>query len=159
MNSGMTAPCSGTVVKYGNYMFYAKLDYESFLNHGQELYLTSNGVVLSYADVAPMYLTFHYRPPHEKGPGGLKYEKKQHEAGVGSSYEEVTSASASATGGSPQGEVPTGASEPKVKKMPKRPRTSDQAADSSTPKGGSLLRERYPRSTRTLFRSLLVKMN
>ena len=80
---GEVSPGAGTVIKYGNYMFYAKLDYESFLNHGHELYLTSNGVVLSYADVAPMYLTFHYRPPHEKDPGGLKYEKKQHEAGVG----------------------------------------------------------------------------
>ena len=38
-------------------MFYAKLDYESFLNHGHELYLTSNGVVLSYVDTAPMYPT------------------------------------------------------------------------------------------------------
>ena len=64
-----------------------------------------------------MYLTFHYRPPHEKDPGGLKYEKKQHKAGEGSSHE--ASASVSATGGSPQGQVPTGASEPKVKKMPK----------------------------------------
>ena len=90
-----------------------ELDYESFLNHGHELYLTSNGIVLSYADVAPMYLTFHYRPPHEKDPGGLKYEKKKHEAGVGSSHEEGTSASASAS------------------------RTSDQAANSSMPKGGS----------------------
>ena len=116
-----------------------ELDYESFLNHGHELYLTSNGIVLSYADVAPMYLTFHYRPPHEKDPGGLKYEKKKHEAGVGSSHEEGTSASASAsaTGSSPQGEVPADASALHVKKMPKRLRTSDQAADSSTPKGGS----------------------
>ena len=124
--AGEVSPGAGTVIKYGNYMFYAKLDYESFLNHGHELYLTSNGVV-------------HYRPPHEKDPGGLRYEKKQHEAGVGFSREEGTSASASAsaTGGSPQGEVPNGASEPKVKEMPKRPRTSDQAADSSTPKGGS----------------------
>ena len=81
---GEVSPGPGAVVKYGNYMFYAQLDYESFLNHGHELYLTSNGIVLSYADVAPMY-------PHEKDSGGLKYEKKQHEAGVGS----------------PQGEVPT----------------------------------------------------
>ena len=90
---GEASPGPGTVIKYGNYMFYAKLDFESFLNHGHESYLTSNGVVLSYADVAPMHLTFHYRPPH----GGLRYKKKQHEAGVGSSHEEGTSASASAS--------------------------------------------------------------
>eukprot|EP00439_Symbiodinium_sp_Y106_P039565 s2490_g4.t2 len=128
-----------TAERCRNYMFYAKLDYESFLNHGHQLYLTSNGIVLSYADFAPMYLTFHYRPSHEKDPGGLRYEKKQHEAGVGSSHEEGTSASASAsaTGSSPQGEVPADASALHVKKMPKRLRTSDQAADSSTPKGGS----------------------
>ena len=119
-------------------MFYAKLDFESFLNHGHELYLTSNGVVLAYADVAPMYLTFHCRPPHEMEAGGLRYEKKQHEAGVGSSREEGTSASASAsaTGDSPQGEVPGSASEPKTKPMPKkRPRTAAQAADASPPNG------------------------
>ena len=84
--------------------------------------------------IAPTYLTFHYRPPHEKDPGGLRYEKKQHAAGVGSSHEEGNSASASA---SATGEVRKDASAPKVKKMSKRPRTSDQAADSSTPKGGS----------------------
>eukprot|EP00439_Symbiodinium_sp_Y106_P010123 s10289_g1.t1 len=60
----------GTVVKYGPYVFYCNLDYESYLNHGHELYLTDNGVVLSYESIAPMYLTFHYRPPHEKDPGG-----------------------------------------------------------------------------------------
>ena len=46
-----------TAERCRNYMFYAKLDYESFLNHGHELYLTSNGVVLSYVDTAPMYPT------------------------------------------------------------------------------------------------------
>eukprot|EP00439_Symbiodinium_sp_Y106_P031374 s3642_g3.t1 len=135
---GEASPGPGTVIKYGNYMFYAKLDFESFLNHGHELYLTSNGVVLAYADVAPMYLTFHCRPPHEMEAGGLRYEKKQHEAGVGSSREEGTSASASAsaTGDSPQGEVPGSASEPKTKPMPKkRPRTAAQAADASPPNG------------------------
>ena len=75
---GEVSPGPGTVIKYGNYMFFAGLDYESFLNHDHELYLTSNGVVLAYVDVAPMSLTFHYRPPHEKDPEGLKSEKKQH---------------------------------------------------------------------------------
>ena len=55
-----------------------------------------------------MYLTFHYRPPHEKDPGGLRHEREQNAAGVGSSHEEGTSAtaSASASGSSPQGEAP-----------------------------------------------------
>ena len=51
--------------------------------------------MLSYQDVATMYLTFRYRPPHEQDPGGLRCEKKQNEAGVGSSHEQA-SASASA---------------------------------------------------------------
>ncbi|CAE7543291.1 GIP, partial [Symbiodinium necroappetens] len=50
--------------EYGNNIFYAMLDVSSFFNYGHELYLTDNGVVLSYNDVAVMYLTFHYRPPH-----------------------------------------------------------------------------------------------
>ena len=54
------------------------------------LFLTDNGVVLCYNDVAPMYLTFHYSPPHEQDPGGLKHEEKQRAAGVSSSFEEAT---------------------------------------------------------------------
>ena len=97
------------MIKYGNYMFYAQLDYVSYLQHGHELYLTSNGVVLAYKNIAPMYLTHHYRPPHEKDPGGLKYEQKQQGARASSSHEEAApgaSASASASGGSPQEEEP-----------------------------------------------------
>ena len=74
------------MIKYGNYMFYAQLDYVSYLQHGHELYLTSNGVVLAYKNIAPMYLTHHYRPPHEKDPGGLKYEQKQQGARASSSH-------------------------------------------------------------------------
>ena len=77
---GVTSPGPGTVVKYGPYVFYCNLDYESYLNHGHELYLTDNGVVLSYESIAPMYLTFHYRPPHEKDPGGLRHEREQNVA-------------------------------------------------------------------------------
>eukprot|EP00439_Symbiodinium_sp_Y106_P004604 s15785_g1.t1 len=73
---GVTSPGPGTVVKYGPYVFYCNLDYENYLNHGHELYLTDNGVVLAYQSIAPMYLTFHYRPPHEKDPGGLRHEKE-----------------------------------------------------------------------------------
>ena len=31
---GEASPGPGTVIKFGNYMFYVKLDFESFLNHG-----------------------------------------------------------------------------------------------------------------------------
>ena len=134
---GVTSPGPGTVVKYGPYVFYCNLDYENYLNHGHELYLTDNGVVLAYQSIAPMYLTFHYRPPHEKDPGGLRHEKEQNAAGVGSSHEEGTSAtaSASASGGSPQGEVPGSNMDPKPRPAPKkRPKT---AQDASTDAGGS----------------------
>ena len=77
---GTESPGQGTVIRYGANTFYARLDYESFFNHGHELFLTDNGVVLCYQDVAPMYLTFHYRPPHEQDPGGLKHEEKQRAA-------------------------------------------------------------------------------
>ena len=97
-------------LKYGPNVFYAKLDVESFFNHGHDLFLTDNGVVLCYEDIAPMYLTFHYRPPHEQDPGGLKHEEKQRAAGVSSSFDEETPSAAAdsseATGGSPSGEVP-----------------------------------------------------
>ncbi|CAE7209893.1 GIP [Symbiodinium sp. CCMP2456] len=69
----------GTVIKYGSCTFYACVDYTTYLQHGHELYLTSTAV--SYEDIAPMYLTFHYRPPHE-GPGGLRHEQKQTDAGL-----------------------------------------------------------------------------
>eukprot|EP00439_Symbiodinium_sp_Y106_P055701 s4604_g7.t1 len=39
---GVTSPGPGTVVKYGPYVFYCNLDYESYLNHGHEL--TASGV-------------------------------------------------------------------------------------------------------------------
>ena len=47
---GVTSPGPGTVVKYGPYVFYCNLDYENYLNHGHELYLTDNGVVLAYKE-------------------------------------------------------------------------------------------------------------
>ena len=134
---GVRSPGPGTVVKYGPYVFYCNLDYKSYLNHGHELYLTDNGVVLAYQSIAPMYLTFHYRPPHEKDPGGLRHEREQNAAGVGSSHEEGTSAtaSASASGGSPQGEVPGSNMDPKTRPAPKkRPKT---AQDASPDAGGS----------------------
>ena len=121
---GVTSPGPGTAIKYGPYVFYCNLDYESYLNHGHELYLTDNGVVLSYESIAPMYLTFHYRPPHKKDPGGLRHEREQNAAGVGSSHEEGTSAtaSASASGSSPQGEAPGSNTDPKARPAPKKRR-------------------------------------
>ena len=139
---GSVSPGAGTVIKYGSFMFYAQLDYVTFLQHGHELYLTSNGVVLSYKNVAPMYLTHHYRPPHEKDPGGLKYEQKQQGAGVGPSQEGGTSsasASASAAGGSPEGEEPARGSNIKTKAMPGKKRKDDAqtSSDASKPTGSS----------------------
>ena len=95
---GVTSPGPGTVVKYGPYVFYCNFDYESYLNHGHELYQSYRQWRGSGVSEHCVYLTFHYRPPHEKDPGGLE----QTAAGVGSSHEEGTSAtaSASASGGS-----------------------------------------------------------
>ena len=50
---GTESPGPGTVIRYGANTFYARLDYESFFNHGHELFLTDNGVVLCYQDIAP----------------------------------------------------------------------------------------------------------
>ena len=51
---GTESPGPGTVIRYGANVFYAKLDVESFFNHGHDLFLTDNGVVLCYEDIAPM---------------------------------------------------------------------------------------------------------
>ena len=119
---GTESPGPGTVIRYGANVFYAKLDIDTFFNHGHDLFLTDNGVVLCYEDIAPMYLTFHGRPPHEQDPGGLKHEEKQSAAGVSSSFEEETPSAAAdsseATGGSPSGEVP--ARRVQQKAMPKK---------------------------------------
>ena len=37
------SPGPGTVIKYGSYVFYAKLGVESFFAHGHELHVTDNG--------------------------------------------------------------------------------------------------------------------
>ncbi|CAE7862255.1 GIP [Symbiodinium microadriaticum] len=87
---GSESPSPGTVVRYCSNIFYA-MDVGAFFNHG---------VVLSYNDIVLMYLTFHYRPPHEKDPAGLKHEQKQREAGVSSSYDEATPAAAAAAASS-----------------------------------------------------------
>ena len=75
-----------------------------------------------------MYLTFHYRPLHEKDPGGLRHE---------SSHEEETSASASAEGSSPQGEAPGSSSDPKARPAPKKRPKVAKAADASGAQGSS----------------------
>ena len=51
---GVTSPGPGTYIRYGPYIFYCNLDYESYLNHGHELYLTDNGVVLTYESIGWM---------------------------------------------------------------------------------------------------------
>ena len=128
---GSVSPGPGTMVRYGGNIFYAQLDIGTFFNHGHELFLTDNGVVLCYHDAAPMYLTFHYRPPHEQDPGGLKHEERQRAAGAPPLRRQLhrllqtlrvrqkampkkkakakasTDAGSSSTGGSPSGEVPT----------------------------------------------------
>ena len=136
---GTESPGPGTVIRYGANVFYAKLDIDTFFNHGHDLYLTDNGVVLCYEDIAPMYLTFHYRPPHEQDPGGLKHEEKQRAAGVSSSFEEATPSAAAdsseATGGSPSGEVP--ARRVQQKAMPKKKAKAQASADAESATGGS----------------------
>ena len=72
-------PQASTVVLYGRDVFYCQLDYWLFYNEGHELYLTPNGVVLSYVDVPAKYLYFTRRPPHEEdvapAPGAPDYPK------------------------------------------------------------------------------------
>ena len=108
------------------------------LNHGHELFLTDNGVVLCYQDIAPMYLTFHYRPPHEQDPGGLKHEEKQRAAGVSSSFEEETPSAAAdssePTGGSPSGEEPVRRVQQKA--MPKKKAKAKASTDAESATGG-----------------------
>lgn len=136
---GTESPGPGTVIRYGANVFYAKLDIESFFNHGHDLFLTDNGVVLCYEDIAPMYLTFHYRPPHEQDPGGLKHEEKQRAAGVSSSFEEETPSAAAdsseATGGSPSGEGPVRRVQQKA--MPQKKAKAKASSDADATMGGS----------------------
>ena len=140
---GTESPGPGTVIRYGHNVFYAKLDVESFFNHGHDLFLTDNGVVLCYGSIAPMYLSFHYRPPHEQDPGGLKHEEKQRAAGVSSSFEEETPSAAADSsepkGGSPSGEEP--ARRVQQKAMPKKKAKAKASADAESATGGSPSRE------------------
>ena len=68
------------VVLYGRDVFYCQLDYWLFYNEGHELYLTPNGVVLSYVDVPAKYLYFMRRPPHEEDVGAKRWNKRQQES-------------------------------------------------------------------------------
>ena len=105
-----------------------------------------------------MYLTFHYRPPHEKDPGGLRHEKEQNAAGVGSSQEEEPRLPLlpQLPGGSPQGEVPGSNVDPKPRPAPKkRPRLHK----TPQPMWEALRLERYPHWTRRLSGNSFVKMN
>ena len=76
---GEVGPQAGTVVLYGRDVFYCQLDYWLFYNEGHELYLTPNGVVLSYVDV-PAKLYFMRRPPHEEDVGAKRWNKRQQQS-------------------------------------------------------------------------------
>ena len=108
---GSEGPREGTVIRYGRDIFYAQLNYEEWYINGHVLYLTTNGVVLSYEPVESRYLSHHYRPPHEKDPGGERWNRRQAEEG-GSVFTEVPSEAASSSA-APKQEV-------RSKKMPKK---------------------------------------
>ena len=101
---GTEAPRQGTLIWEGNDRFYVNLDYETLYADGQALHFTPNGVVLAYFDVAPKYLTHHWRPSYEKDPGGRRWDKRREN--VGSPTEGQASASSS-SGGFPKGKGPT----------------------------------------------------
>ena len=92
---GTEAPRQGTLIWEGNETLYAD---------GQALHFTPNSVVLAYFDVAPKYLTHHWRPPYEKDPGGRRRDKRREN--VARPTEGQASASSS-SGGFPKGKGPT----------------------------------------------------
>ena len=61
-------------------IFYCQLDYWLFHKEGFELYLTPNGVVLSYVDVSERFLYFGRRPPHEEDVGAKRWNKRQQQS-------------------------------------------------------------------------------
>ncbi|CAE7255859.1 unnamed protein product [Symbiodinium sp. CCMP2456] len=93
----------GTVIKHGSYTFYACLDYTTYLQRGHELYLTSNGMVLSYEDVAPMYSTIGHLTTRE-GEVPAREVRAQPAA---KKRPKTTSDASPSKGSSPREEVPT----------------------------------------------------
>ena len=87
---GEVGPQAGTVVLYGRDVFYCQLDYWQFYNDGHELYLTPNGVILSYVDVPAQYLYFMRRPPHEEDVGAKRWNKRQQQGEKGSTGQRWT---------------------------------------------------------------------
>ena len=65
------------MILYGKDIFYCQIDYWKFYQAGHKLYLTGNGVVLSYVDVPVDFLYFGNRPPHEKYERGKRWNKRQ----------------------------------------------------------------------------------
>ena len=61
-------------------------------------------MVLAYFDVAPKYLTHHWRPPYEKDPGGRRWDKRRENV---SSPTEGQASASSSSGGFPKGKGPT----------------------------------------------------
>ena len=70
-------PQAGTVILYGQDVFYCQLDYWLFYQESHELYLTPNVVVLSYVDVPAKYLYFMRRPPHEEDVGAKRWNRRR----------------------------------------------------------------------------------
>ena len=73
---GEVGPQAGTVVA-GRVLLSAGV--LALLQRGQ-LYLTLNGVVLSYVDVPAKYLYFMRRPPHEEDVGAKRWNKRQQQS-------------------------------------------------------------------------------
>ena len=101
------------------------------------LYLTTNGVVLAYEPVESRYLSHHYRPPHEKDPGGERWNRRQAEEG-GSVFTEVPSEAASSSA-APKQEV-------RSKKMPKK-----------KPAEGSSVRTEVPTFNKDEIKKLIIE--
>ena len=119
---GSEAAREGTHIMSGPNIFYAQLDFESFLDYGNRLYLTPNGVVVTPNNIAPMFLTFHNEPPHiefrgsrrwGKTTGGSPFGEVPKAGSASSPFGEAAGASSSSSaappGSSPFGEAPRGA--------------------------------------------------
>ncbi|CAE7464111.1 unnamed protein product [Symbiodinium natans] len=92
---GEEAPRAGTVIRYGSNVIYVVLDLYQAISDGCKFYLSDNGVILSFQSVPPSYLHFTWRPPHEKDPGGRRWEKRE---GRSAQAEEPSAPSSSSRG-------------------------------------------------------------
>ena len=147
------------------------------IRYGRNIFFAALDVVLSYVDVPAMFLSFHYRPPHEQDPGGLRHEKRQAEAGVSCSSEQETPSQTA--GGSPSGEVPSSSSgsapnrpkpKPMLQKKPKvapSPRSHDDVPTLNEDELREMIKQdelreqkkRHPTPTRTRSATVRGKVN